>query len=262
MIHRSIVGCLALAGILPSVLAQAPIPAGPVAGSSNAPPIARDQFKTYTVPPGTRILLSLKNEISTRSAMPGDPVYFDTLFPVVQDGVVVLPAGMYVKGFIESVRRPGKVKGRGQLQMRIASLIFPNGAEITLSGSLDKAPVSGGAKVVNAEGTVEQGGNKRQDAQRVSADTLEGVGVGSLIGDGIGHVGAGSGIGAGAGAAVGVLTMFFTHGADLVFQPGTTLEMALSRPVAVQQSQLRGMPAYTGVVMPAPTEPPQPSGPK
>ena len=98
--------------------------------------------------------------------------------------------------------------------------------------------------------------------QRIAANTLEGVGVGSLIGDGTGHLGVGSGIGAGTGAAVGVLTTLFSHGSDVVFQPGTTLEMTLGRPVVVKQSQLDGMPAYTGVVMPAPTTPQQPSGPR
>ena len=95
MTHRSTAGFLIVAGILPSVLAQAPNPAG-TAGSSKALPIAQDEIKTYTVPPGTRILLSLKNEIGMRSAMPGDPVYLDTVFPLVQNGVVVLPAGTYV----------------------------------------------------------------------------------------------------------------------------------------------------------------------
>lgn len=259
MTHRSTIGILILAAMLPGALAQAPSPANSVTGGSKALSIAQDEIKAYTVPPGTKILLSLRNGISMRSAMPGDPVYLDTVFPLVQNGVVVLPAGTYVRGSIESVQRPGRVKGRGQLQMRIASMVFPNGVEITLSGSLDKAPGSG-ANAVNAEGAVEKGGNMSQDAHRVAANTLEGVGVGSLIGDGTGHLGSGAGIGAGAGAAAGVLETFFTHGDDVVLQPGTTLEMALSRPVVVQRSQLGGMPAYTGIVMPA--APQQPSWPK
>jgi hypothetical protein len=255
MTHRSTIGFLVLAGVLPSAPAQAPSPAGSVADSSRTSPKAQDEIKTYTVSSGTRILLSLKNEISTRLAMPGDPVYLDTVFPVVQNGVVVLPAGMYVKGTIESVQRRGKVKGRANLQMRITSMMFPNGAEIALSGSLDNASPSTGAKVVNAEGADEQSGNKGRDTQSITTSTLEGVGVGSLIGDGAEHLGGGVGIGAGTGAALGVLTTLFTRGDDVVFQPGTTLEIALNRPVIVQQSQLRGMPAYTGVVMPAVTAP-------
>jgi hypothetical protein len=82
MTHRSTIGFLVLAGILPSALAQAASPAGSASASRKVLPIVQDEIETYTVPPGTRILLSLKNEICTRSAMPGDPVYFDIVFPL------------------------------------------------------------------------------------------------------------------------------------------------------------------------------------
>jgi hypothetical protein len=259
MISRgSTIGLLVLAGALPTAFAQAPSSASAVGSGSQTSSAPQAEIKTYAIPSGTKMLLSLKNEISTRSAMPGDPVYFDSVFPVVENGVVVLPAGMYVRGFVESVQRPGRVKGRAQLQLRFATMIFPNGVEIALSGSLDNASSSDGAKVVSAEGAVTQGKNKGQDTQRIAASTLEGAGVGSLIGDGTGHVGAGAGIGAGAGAALGVLTTLFARGNDVVIQPGTTVEMALSRPVVIQQAQLAGMPAYTGVATPTPAGP-QPS---
>jgi type IV secretion system protein VirB10 len=236
--------------------ARSQVPAVPAAALAGAPatpvaPVAESVLKSYTVPAGTRILLSLKSEISTRVAMPGDPVYLVSDFPVVEDGAVVLPAGMYVRGIIDSVQRPGKVKGRAQLQMHFASMIFPNGVEIAIPGNPDNVPASSGAKVKKAEGTIEQGGSTGHDAQRIADNTLEGAGVGSLVGYGAGNVVRGLGIGAGAGATVGVLTTLFTRGNDIVFAPGTNLEMVLSRPVTVQLTQLTGMPAYTGVTAPA-----------
>jgi type IV secretion system protein VirB10 len=57
---------------------------------------------------------------------------------------------------------------------------------------------------------------------------------------------------------VGVLTTLFTRGNDIVFPQGTTLEMVLSRPLLVQQDQLSGMPAYTGIATPAPAGSRQP----
>jgi hypothetical protein len=229
--------------------AQTPL-ASSSPGSSGATPATTEGLKNYTVPSGTRILLSLKNEVSSRVAMPGDPVYLVSDFPVVENGAVVLPAGMYVRGFIDRVQRPGKVKGRAQLQMHFTSMIFPNGVEIALPGSLDNVPGSTQAKVENAEGTVVQGATKGHDAQTITGTTLEGAGVGGLVGYGTGNVGMGAGIGAGAGATVGVLTTLLTRGNDIVFPPGTTLEMVLSRPVVVQQYQLTGMPAYTGTTAP------------
>jgi type IV secretion system protein VirB10 len=248
------IGFVLLVGMIPGAWAQAPA----AAGAPAAAPVADNGIKTYTVPAGTRILLSLKSEISTRVAMPGDPVYLVSDFPVVQDGAVVFPAGMYVKGYIDSVQRPGKVKGRAQLQMHFATMIFPNGVELAIPGSLDNVPGSSGAKVKNNEGTVEQAGSKGQDAQRITSNTVEGAGAGGLVGYGTGNTGLGAGIGAGAGAAVGVMTTLFTRGNDIVFQQGSTLEMVLSRPIIVQQVQLTGMPAYTGMITPTPAMAPQP----
>jgi hypothetical protein len=256
MVYRSTIGLALLAGSI-SCAAQAPLGAGPAAVPTTASPVAEAGGKTYTVPAGTRILLALKNEVSTRGAMPGDPVYLVSDFPVVADGAVVLPAGMYVRGVIDSVQRPGKVKGRAQLHMHFASMIFPNGVEVPLPGSLDRVPGSSGANVKNAEGTVEQDGSKGKDTQRIASNTLEGAGVGGLVGIGTGNVGMGAGIGAGAGAAVGVITTLFTRGNDVVFPQGTKLEMVLSRPIVLQQAQLAGMPASTGIFVPAPTTAPQ-----
>jgi type IV secretion system protein VirB10 len=241
-----------LTGMVPGLKALAPGAAGAEASQTASTPAANDGLKTYTVPAGTKLLLSLKHEISTRVARPGDQVYLMSDFPVVEDGAVVIPAGMYVKGTIDSVQRPGKVKGRAQLQMHLTAMIFPNGVEIAIPGSLDNVPGSTGAKVKNSEGTVEQAGTKGRDAQRVAENTGEGAAVGGLVGMGTGSMGKGIGIGAGAGAAVGVLTTLFTRGNDIVFPQGTTLEMVLSRPLVVQQEQLAGMPAYTGIATSAP----------
>jgi type IV secretion system protein VirB10 len=135
--------------------------------------------------------------------------------------------------------------------MHFGSIIFPNGVEIALPGSLDKVPGSSGAKVENAEGTVKQGGSTGRDVRTIASNTGEGAGVGSLVGLGSGTVGLGAGIGAGAGATVGILTTLLTRGNDVVFPPGMTLEMVLSRPLVVQQAQLAGMPGYTGMTTPA-----------
>ena len=262
MVYRSTISILLLAGMISGAPAQTAALQSSPAGSGAASPAAETGLKTYTVRSGTRILLSLKGEISTRTAAPGDPVYLVSDFPVVEDGAVVLPPGMYVKGYIDRVERPGKVKGRAQLQMHFASMIFPNGIEIAIPGSLDKVPGSSGATVKNAEGTAEQGGTKGRDTQTIAGDALEGTGVGSLVGWGTGNVGMGAGIGAGAGAAVGVLTTLLTRGNDIVFPAGTTLEMVFKRPLVVQQAQLAGMPGYIGITTPTGSQQSPPAIPK
>jgi type IV secretion system protein VirB10 len=255
MVHRSTIGLALLVGLLlafaPCALAQTPAAGNAVAATPTPAGAA-----TYTVPAGTRIPLSLRDEINTRNAMPGDPVYLSSDFPVVEDGEVLLPAGMFVRGVIDRVQRPGKVKGRAQLQLHFVSIILPNHVEVPLPGSLDELPGTGGMKVKNGEGAVEHDAGKADDAQRITSNTLEGAGVGSLVGVDSGNVAMGSQSGAGAGVTFGVLTTLLTRGKDIVLQQGTTMEMKLSRPLVLQQTQLAGMPASSGVTVGRPTAAP------
>src|SRR5437870_3558390 len=82
---------------------------------------------SYSVAPGTRILLSMINSVSTKQAVVGDRIYLETAFPVLANGRIVVPQGSWVTGTITEVKRPGRMKGRGELQVRFDSLTLPNG---------------------------------------------------------------------------------------------------------------------------------------
>src|ERR1700740_2407824 len=75
------------------------------------------------VPAGTKIPLALKHAISTKSVRPGDPVYLQTTFPVAENNRILIPAGTYVQGVVDSVKRPGRVSGRAELLMHFTTLI-------------------------------------------------------------------------------------------------------------------------------------------
>src|SRR5919107_579413 len=81
----------------------------------------------YTVTPGTKIPLSMINSVSTKHAAEGDRIYLETVFPILVDGKIVIPPGSYVAGTVTQVKRPGRVKGRGELYVRFDSLTLPNG---------------------------------------------------------------------------------------------------------------------------------------
>src|SRR3984957_9694019 len=83
--------------------------------------------KEYTADPGTHIPLNLINSVSTKHAAEGDRVYLETVFPILSGGRIVIPPGSYVAGTITEVKRPGRVKGRGELYLRFDSLTLPNG---------------------------------------------------------------------------------------------------------------------------------------
>jgi type IV secretory pathway VirB10-like protein len=94
----------------------------------------------YLVETGTRIPLSMINSVSTKHAAVGDRIYLETVFPIMSDGRIVIPPGSYVAGTVTSVKRPGRVKGRGELYVRFDSLTLPNGVSRDFRariGSLD-----------------------------------------------------------------------------------------------------------------------------
>ena len=75
------------------------------------PPMPAAAPQTYTVPAGTKVLLTLKSAINTKSAQKGDGVYLVSSFPVVGNSRVMIPVGVYVQGVVDRVQRPGRVKG-------------------------------------------------------------------------------------------------------------------------------------------------------
>lgn len=190
--------------------------------------------KLLVVPAGTKIPLALKQGISTRNARPGDPVYAQTTFPIIENNTIVIPAGTFVQGAIRSVVRPGRVKGRAQIQMTFTSLIFPNGYTVVLPGAVEGTPGSKDTDMKDSEGTIEQTGSKTKDAETIAVMTIPGAGIGAIA-DG----GKGAGIGAAAGGAVGLATVLLTRGPDIQLSQGASIEMTLERTIQIDRAQTR-----------------------
>ena len=219
-------------------------PAAPATEAQSAAPV--NSQPVFVVPAGTKIPLTLKSAISTSTAKPGDAVYLNSDFPVIVAGRVVIPAGVFVQGYIDGVQRGGKVKGRAQIMMHFVSMVFPNGVVIALPGAVDNVPGAQNAQVKDKEGLIEQKGSKVDDTKTVAGATVAGAGVGGLAGWAGGSPGLGVGIGAGAGAAAGIIEMMMKHGADITFPAGTNVIMVMQRPLQVQAQQLNGMGNLTG----------------
>lgn len=154
---------------------------------------------------------------------------------------MVIPAGIYVQGTIDRVVRPGRVKGRAEVGMHFTSMIFPNGAVITVPGTVDSLPGSNGARIKDAEGTIQQEGTKGHDLGTIAQTAATGAEVGTIAGAASGHLGAGLGMGSAAGALIGTAITLFTRGSDVMIESGSSIEMVLQRPLELQQSQLAGM---------------------
>ena len=186
------------------------------------------------VPAGTRLPLVLHNAISTRKAQPGDAVYLETLFPIVQDSKVVIPAGSYVQGEVLEAKRPGRVKGRGELRIRLNTMILPNGYTVNFNAVPTNAG-TGGNESVEDEGKIKGDTDKVSDAGTIIKMTSLGTGIGGIAG----RSGRAAGIGAGAGAAAGLAAVLLTRGPELELPRGTTLDVMLDRPLYLDADKVQ-----------------------
>ncbi|HEX4007063.1 MAG TPA: hypothetical protein VHX60_12885 [Acidobacteriaceae bacterium] len=222
--------------------ASQPAPAAIAPTAAPAPPAAP---RTFIVPAGTKVLLELHSAINTKSAKPGDGVYLASTFPVVVGNRVLIPAGVYVQGMIDSVERPGRGFGakKAQLNMHFTSMIFPNGSVVEIPGMVNSLPGAEHQSVQGDEGTIQQegGSNKAHNAGEVAKVAVPtGATIGSIGGLGSGHPLAGGLEGAAAGLAAAGIVALFTRGADINIPSGSQVEMVIQRPLVLEENNLNG----------------------
>ena len=221
--------------------AQDPAPAEPAApppapAAEREGVITRDAAKPaspdgFVVPTGTKVPLSMINSISTKSAVDGERVYLETVFPILIHGKVVIPPGSYVAGTVTDSKRPGRVKGRGELWIRFDSLTLPNGVTRDFRARLGSLDGTAPETLDKSEGKIKGEGDKAGDLKTVGETAGVGATLGGLAGAAAGRPGMGAGVGAAAGATAGLIGVLLSRGPDAVLARGTTMEMVLDRPL-------------------------------
>jgi hypothetical protein len=215
----------------------------------------------YVVDTGVKIPLNLLNTLSSKQAAEGDRVYLETMFPVMVNGKVVIPPGSYVAGTVTQVKRPGRVKGKGELYLRFDSLTLPNGVTRDFRARVGGMDGGGDNQLDRDEGKIKSGGNKGEDARNVGQAAQIGTMVGGIAGAVSGRPVAGIAGGAAGGAAAGLAGVLLTRGPDVVLPKGSMLEMVLDRPLQFEPNEVNSIagaqyrPAARTVVAPAAQEP-------
>jgi type IV secretion system protein VirB10 len=214
-----------------------PDPPNPATRAALAPaPRASSNGQTITVPAGTRIGVTLENGISTYSAKPGDSVYFRTSFPITSNNKVVVPVGSYLRGEVTESKRPGHVKGKGQLRIRLNTLILPNGYTVDLNAephSTDSAKTR-----TDSEGKITGPGGRGKNAETVATTTVTGAGIGAIAGGA-----KGAGIGAGIGGVAGLAAVLLSRGPEAQLPRGSSMDLVLERDLQLEAEQVH----YTNV---------------
>lgn len=247
----------------PPAAAPAPAPAPPQTAAATPPsdpntppPSAAAAPNIILVPAGTKVLLETRSSINTKSAKPGDGVYLYSTFPAIVGNRVVIPAGVYVQGVVDSVVRPGRGVGakKAQLNMHFTSMIFPNGSVVEIPGVVNSLPGAEHQQVNGDEGTIQQNGgsNKAHNAGETAKIAVPtGATIGSIGGLEGGHPLAGGLEGAAAGLAAAGIVALFTRGADVNIPSGSQVEMVLQRPLQLQEANVNG----PTTLVPASTQP-------
>ncbi|HXN24086.1 MAG TPA: TrbI/VirB10 family protein [Candidatus Dormibacteraeota bacterium] len=214
---------------------QAP---APVASTDTPPASAHSQpassGERLMVPQGTRLPLILHNAVTTRNAGPGDAIYLETTFPITQNSRILIPAGSYVQGEILEAKRPGKVKGRGEVRIRMTTLIFPNGYTVNLNAVPHNAG-TGGNESADNEGKIKGDSDKAHDVGTIMKTTGVGAGIGGIAGRSV----RGAAVGAGIGAAVGLATVLLTRGPELELPRGTAVDVVLDHPLYLEADKIQ-----------------------
>jgi hypothetical protein len=219
-------------------LAAAQQPAGPqnnapqpTASPSPSAPRAAVPGANILVPAGTKIGVSLENGISTATAKPGDSVYFRTTFPITINNKVIIPVGSYMRGEVTEAKRPGRIKGRGELRIRLMTLVFPNGYTVDMNAEPHSA--DGDHVSTDSEGNMKGPGGTGKDVTTVATTTAAGAGIGAIAGGA-----KGAGIGAGIGGAAGLAAVLLSRGPEAQLPRGSTLDLQLERDLTLSADQI------------------------
>jgi hypothetical protein len=123
--------------------------------------------------------------------------------------------------------------------MHFTRLVYPNGYMVNMASNVGGSDSSDSQRVEDKEGTVKAEGTKGRDAATIASTT----GTGTLIGAAGTRSWGGAGVGAGVGAGIGLLTTLLTRGNEVRFEPGSTVDMVVQRPVEIDMSRVASDPS-------------------
>jgi len=161
-----------------------------------------------TVPPGTQLVVSLQDQLSSKTAVPGQPIEARVAKSIVIDGRVAVPAGARVLGTVTDVisgsRKIGAIPTLG---LSFDSLVLPDGQRVRIDGEL-----------------VERGSSEKG---RDTAKILGGTAAGAVLGHQIKNNDGGKIIGGLIGGALGAVAAQKT-GTEVQIATGTELAISLA----------------------------------
>jgi type IV secretion system protein VirB10 len=194
-------------------------------------PALAAEGETLAIPAGSTLHVRLITTLTTRTNQEGDPFSGKIVEPIIYQGVEVIPIGSILEGRVAYIKRPGRIKGAGEMRLVAETVTTPDNIKFTLAAGLEEAQGAEGARVKDEEGTIKGPGKSTKGAAVES-------GVGGAIGAGVGAISAGGSgalYGAGAGAAAGLIHTLFKKHKDIILPQGTELTFVVERTTSAKK---------------------------
>jgi hypothetical protein len=185
------------------------------------------------IPAGTHIMMVLTSPLHTTSASAGSGLYLRTLYPIIQDNKIAIPAGTQIQGTVESSKRPGHFQRTAEFRFQFTTLIFPDNHVASIDGALQSIPGSRTTRTHSSNGTL----RTVDQPEKVIAPVAAGGVTGAIFGS-VEHFGIGKFVGAGLGAGLGLGGVLLRRGDEINLRSGTHVEMVLQSPLLVEQEQV------------------------
>jgi hypothetical protein len=183
------------------------------------------------VPNGTRFLVRLEDELSTRKTKINKKFKAHTLEPLETAGGNVLPPGAEIRGHVSRIE-PAGATGHARLWLTFDEIKTPAG----------KMPLVADVVGVPGDHSVRDGESKEGEIEARTSKgrrDIEAAAAGAAIGAVVGATTKGGGKAAGLGAAIGGATGFLISsgmGQELDLPKGTKLELELDRPLYIAKT--------------------------
>ena len=216
---------------------QSQLPSAPEPRAGAQVPETRPSLAT--IPAGTRFPLVLTHPVSSNTTHRGDEIHAQTTAPVTVGDQVIIPAGVFVQGKVDRLRRDGD---RGEMLMQSLSVIFPDGYVANIAGPINIQSdeytawltPSTGAKVAAILAPFAGAGIGAAIGSSVHTTQSTTLGGTTLTSSTPKGVGIGSGVGLGVGALVSVLIL--THSHQFFVEAGSPMQMTLPQPLIITQN--------------------------
>lgn len=187
--------------------------------------VAQVAAEPVTLPAGTILHLRNDTPVSSEYSAPGDPIRATVVQPFLYASRELIPMGSVLTGTLQHVKKPGRIRGRGELRLVFESIKLPNGEKYSVQAvvrALDNPDM--GVEVTD-EGTLHSSSSRKKDAMWLGA----GAGTGAIIG-GV----AGGPAGAAIGAGIGSGALLVRRGRHVYLEAGSEFQVEFTTPLALE----------------------------